>query len=329
MTIAAGILGIGSYLPEKIITNRDLEAMVDTSDTWITERTGIKERHIAAPEQATSDLCVEAAVMALKDANTAPEELDLIIVATATPDYMYPSTACIVQNRLGATRAGAFDLAAGCSGFVYGLNVASQFIVSGLYKKILGLEAETLSRIINWTDRNTCILFGDGAGAAVVGQVEAGYGLLGMELGADGSGGPHLIQPAGGSRCPASHETVDSYGHTIHMSGQDVFKFATRILPATCNRVMEKAGVTIDDIDMLVPHQANLRIIESAVKRLRIDKDKVWVNINKYGNTSAACVPICLTEAQAAGRLKKGDNVLMVAFGAGLTWACSLVKWAK
>lgn len=184
MTIAAGILGIGSYLPEKIITNRDLEAMVDTSDTWITERTGIKERHIAAPEQATSDLCVEAAVMALKDANTAPEELDLIIVATATPDYMYPSTACLVQNRLGATHAGAFDLAAGCSGFVYGLNVASQFIVSGLYKKILVLGAETLSRIINWTDRNTCILFGDGAGAAVVGQVEAGYGLLGMELGA-------------------------------------------------------------------------------------------------------------------------------------------------
>lgn len=329
MTFSAGILGVGAYLPEKIITNKDLEKIVDTSDEWIVERTGIRERHIAAPEQATSDLCLESAKIALADAGIAAEELDLIIVATATPDYMYPSTACLVQDRLGAVKAGAFDLAAGCSGFIYGLNVASQMIVSGAYQKILVLGAESLSRIINWTDRNTCVLFGDGAGAAVVGRVEEGYGLLGFELGSDGNGGPYLIQPAGGSRQPASHETVEKHGHTIHMSGQDVFKFAARILPATCKRVMKQAGLNIGDIDLLVPHQANLRIIDNAIKRLGIDHDKVWININKYGNTSAACVPICLTEAQAAGKLKKGDHVMLVAFGAGLTWASALLKWGK
>lgn len=329
MTFSAGILGVGSYLPEKIVTNQDLEKIVETSDEWIVERTGIRERHIAAPEQATSDLCLEAARMALADACTTAEELDLIIVATATPDHMYPSTACLVQDRLGASRAGAFDLAAGCSGFIYGLNIASQMIVAGACRKILVLGAECLSRIIDWTDRNTCVLFGDGAGAAVIGRVEDGYGLLGFELGSDGSGGQHLIQPAGGSRQPASHESVEQHGHTIHMSGPDVFKFATRILPATCKRVLQQAGLTVEDIDLLVPHQANLRIIDNAAKRLQIPRDKVWVNINKYGNTSAACVPICLTEAEAAGRLQKGDHIMLVAFGAGLTWASALLRWAK
>ena len=329
MTFAAGIIGIGCYLPEKKLTNQDLEKMVDTSDAWITERTGIKTRHIAAPDQATSDLAYEAAVRALADADTKPEELDLIIVATESPDYKYPSTACILQARLGAKNAAGFDLSAGCSGFVYGLGIGSQSIVSGLYKKILLVGAETLSRITDWTDRNTCVLFGDGAGAAVLGRVEEGYGILSLDLGADGSGGSHLIQPAGGSRNPTTHETVDAHGHLIHMDGQDVFKFAARRMPYACRKVLQKAGMTIDDVALLVPHQANLRIIDNAIERLKIDRDRVWINIDKHGNMSAACVPVCLTEAQEAGRLKKGDNVIMVAFGAGLTWAGALVKWAK
>ena len=329
MTFAAGIIGIGCYLPEKKLTNQDLEKMVDTSDAWITERTGIKTRHIAAPDQATSDLAYEAAIRALADADTKPEELDLIIVATESPDYKYPSTACLLQARLGAKNAAGFDLSAGCSGFVYGLGIGSQSIVSGLYKKILLVGAETLSRITDWTDRNTCVLFGDGAGAAVLGRVEEGYGVLSLDLGADGSGGSHLIQPAGGSRKPTTHETVDAHEHLIHMDGQDVFKFAARRMPYACRKVLQKAGMTIDDVALLVPHQANLRIIDNAIDRLRIDRDRVWINIDKHGNMSAACVPVCLTEAQEAGRLKKGDNVILVAFGAGLTWAGALVKWAK
>ena len=329
MTFAAGIIVIGCYLPEKKLTNQDLEKMVDTSDAWITERTGIKTRHIAAPDQATSDLAYEAAIRALADADTKPEELDLIIVATESPDYKYPSTACLLQARLGAKNAAGFDLSAGCSGFVYGLGIGSQSIVSGLYKKILLVGAETLSRITDWTDRNTCVLFGDGAGAAVLGRVEEGYGVLSLDLGADGSGGSHLIQPAGGSRKPTTHETVDAHEHLIHMDGQDVFKFAARRMPYACREVLQKAGMTIDDVALLVPHQANLRIIDNAIDRLKIDRDRVWINIDKHGNMSAACVPVCLTEAQEAGRLKKGDNVIMVAFGAGLTWAGALVKWAK
>ena len=329
MTFAAGIIGIGCYLPEKKLTNQDLEKMVDTSDAWITERTGIKTRHIAAPDQATSDLAYEASLQALADAKTKPEELDMIIVATETPDYKYPSTACLLQAKLGAKNAACFDLSAGCSGFVYALGIGSQSIVSGLYKKILLVGAETLSRIINWTDRNTCVLFGDGAGAAVLGRVDDGYGVLSLELGADGTGGEHLIQPAGGSCNPTTHETVDAYGQCVHMDGQDVFKFAARKMPAACKKVLQKAGMTIDDIALLVPHQANLRIIDNAIDRLKIDRERVWINIDKHGNMSAACVPVCLTEAQQAGRLKKGDNVIMVAFGAGLTWAGALLKWAK
>jgi len=329
VTFAAGIIGIGCYLPEKKLTNQDLEKMVDTSDAWITERTGIKTRHIAAPDQATSDLAYEASLKALADAKTKPEELDMIIVATETPDYKYPSTACLLQAKLGAKNAACFDLSAGCSGFVYALGIGSQSIVSGLYKKILLVGAETLSRIINWTDRNTCVLFGDGAGAAVLGRVDDGYGVLSLELGADGTGGEHLIQPAGGSRNPTTHETVDAYGQCVHMDGQDVFKFAARKMPAACKKVLQKAGMTIDDIALLVPHQANLRIIDNAIDRLKIDRERVWINIDKHGNMSAACVPVCLTEAQQAGRLKKGDNVIMVAFGAGLTWAGALLKWAK
>ena len=329
MTRAVGILGLGHYVPEKIITNTDMEKIVETSDEWITERTGIKQRHIPAPEEATSDLAYNAAVEALKDAGVAPEELDLVIVGTASSDYIFPSTACLVQARLGAKNAAAFDLAAGCSGFVYSLAVASQMVKSGLYNKILIIGAETLSRIMNWTDRNTCVLFGDGAGAAVVGEVEEGYGVLGIDMGADGNGGKFLLQPAGGSRNPASEETVAAKDHTIHMNGQEVFKFAIQIMGKTAKRALAKANMKPEELDMLFPHQANYRIITSAAKRLKMPMDKVWVNVDKYANTSAASIPIALCEAQKAGALKKGDNIILDGFGAGLTWAAIVLKWSK
>lgn len=329
MKQSVGFLGMGCYIPEKIITNYDLEKMVDTNNEWIVDRTGIKERHIAAPEEATSDLAVKAAKLAIADAGLTAEDIDLVIVATETPDTKFPSTACLVQHEIGATHAAAFDLSAGCSGFVYGSAVASQFIATGLYKHVLVIGAETLSRIMNWQDRNTCVLFGDGAGAAVLGKVDDGYGILSIDLGADGGGGPHLILPAGGSRKPASHETVDACEHSIHMNGNDVFKFAIKIMPKTALRVLEKAGLKKDDIDLLIPHQANVRIIDSAAKRLRLSQDKIMVNVEKYGNTSAASIPIAMCEARTEGRLKKDDNVLLVGFGAGLTWASILVKWHK
>ncbi len=329
MMRSVGILGIGHYVPEKILTNFDLEKMVDTSDEWITERTGIKQRHIAAAEEATSDLALNAGRKALADAGVKAEELDLIIVATASPDHAFPSTACLVQDRIGAVNAAAFDLSAGCSGFVYSLGVASQMIKTGLYKKALIIGAETLSRIMNWKDRNTCVLFGDGAGAAVIGEVEDGYGVLGIDLGADGSGGKYLYQPAGGSRKPASQETIDGYEHTIHMNGPEVFKFAIQIMGKTAKTALKNAGMKPEELDMLFPHQANLRIISSAAKRLKMPMEKVWVNVDKYANTSAASIPIALCEAQEAGVLKKGDNILLVGFGAGLTWSAIVLKWSK
>lgn len=329
MSISIGILGIGSYLPAKNLTNADMEKIVDTTDEWIVERTGIRNRRIAAPEQATSDLALIAAQRALADAKVEAADLDLIIVATASPDHAFPSTACIVQDALGATHAAAFDLSAGCSGFVYGYCVASQMLQTGIYKKALIIGAETLSRILDFTDRNTCVLFGDGAGAAVIGQVEDGYGLLGFDMGSDGSGGKHLLQPAGGSRRPASHETVDEHGHYIHMNGKEVFKFAVKIMGKTCLQSLENAGLTLEDLDMLVPHQANIRIIDSAAHRLKMPKEKMWINVEKYGNTSAGCIPICLDEANSEGKFKKGDIIQVVAFGAGLTWASAVIKWAK
>lgn len=329
MTKSVGILGIGAYVPDKILTNQDLERIVDTSDQWITERTGIKERHIAAPEQATSDLAYMAAKMALQDANVAPEEIDLIILGTATADHIFPSCACEVQAKLGCVNAGAFDLVAGCSGFVYNLIVASQMLQGGHFKKILIIGAETLSRIINWEDRNTCVLFGDGAGAAVIGEVEEGYGVLGLDMGADGRGGPYLIQPAGGSRMPATPETASAHEHTIHMNGPEVFKFAIQIMGKTAKRALANANLQPEDLDMLFPHQANMRIITSAAKRLKLPMDKVWVNVNKYANTSAASIPIALTEAQRAGKLTKGMNIILDGFGAGLTWGAVVLKWSK
>ncbi|MDO4178567.1 MAG: beta-ketoacyl-ACP synthase III [Phascolarctobacterium sp.] len=328
MTRSVGILGMGCYVPEKVLTNFDLEKIVDTSDSWIQERTGIKARHIAADDEATSDLAYNAAIKALAAANVKPEDIDLIIVGSASNDHNWPSTACILQNRLGCTHAAAFDLIAGCSGFVYNLAVASQMVKTGLYNHVLIVGAETLSRIINWKDRNTCVLFGDGAGAAVVGEVEEGYGVLGIDLGADGSGMKALYQPSGGSREPATHETIDKAGHTIHMNGPEVFKFAVKIMGKTALNSIEKAGLTPEDIDWLIPHQANLRIINSAAKRLKMPMEKVWVNVDKYANTSAASIPIAMCEAIEAGALKKGDNIVLDGFGAGLTWASIVLKWA-
>lgn len=326
---AVGFLGIGSYVPEKVLTNFDLEKIVETNNEWIIERTGIMERRVAADDQATSDLAFIAATRALKDANVKPEELDLIIVATESPDTKFPSTACLIQDRIGAKNAAAFDLGAGCSGFVYGAAVASQMITTGLYKKALVIGAETLSRILNWEDRNTCVLFGDGAGAAVLGEVEEGYGILGLDLGADGSGGDYLSLPASGSRRPATMETINNKEHSIHMNGQEVFKFAIKIMPKTTLNVLKKANLDKEDVDIIIPHQANIRIIESSAKRLKIDKDKIYVNVQKYGNTSAASIPIAMCEAKEEGKLAKGQNVVLVGFGAGLTWASMVLKWSK
>lgn len=327
--IAVGIIGLGSCLPDKILTNRDLEKIVDTSNEWIVDRTGIKERRIADDKTATSDIATAAAQRALEDAGISASEIDLIIVATATPDMMFPSTSCIIQKNIQAVNAAAFDLAAGCSGFVYGLVTGAQFIQSGLYKKVLVIGAETLSKILDWQDRNTCVLFGDGAGAAVLGEVPAGCGILGIHLGADGSGGDLLKLPAGGSRLPASSATVSKREHFVHMNGNEVFKFAIKIMGEAALKALEAAGMGYQDVDYLIPHQANLRIIHSAAKRLKIPLDKVMINVDKYGNTSAASIPIALEEAVDQGIIKNGDNVVLVGFGAGLTWAACVIKWCK
>ncbi|MBC8015507.1 MAG: ketoacyl-ACP synthase III, partial [Sporomusaceae bacterium] len=287
---SVGIIGIGSYVPEKVLTNKDLEKIVETSDEWIVERTGIRERRIAEPNIATSDLAALAAEKALINAGITADEIDLSIVATVTPDMLFPSTACLVQEKIKASKAAAFDLSAGCSGFVYGIVTGSQFIQSGLYKKILVIGAEALSKILDWSDRNTCVLFGDGAGAVVLGEVPAGYGILGVELGADGSGGDTLKVPAGGSRMPASEITVSERLHYLQMSGSDVFKFAIKVMGEAAVKALDNAGLSSSDVDCLIPHQANNRIIQSAAKRLKVPMEKVMVNVDKYGNTSAASI---------------------------------------
>ena len=325
----AGILGTGFYVPEKIMTNADLEKIVETSDEWIVERTGIKERRIADDNQPMSDLALRAAKAALADAGVAAEDLDLIIVATLTSDRIIPSTACMIQNLLGAKHAAAFDLSAACSGFAYAASVAAQFIETGAYKKALVIGAETLSKYINWEDRNTCVLFGDGAGAAVLGQVEEGYGILSFDLGSDGSGGDAIQIPSSGSLMPVSKESIDQKLNLIHMNGRDVFKFAVKAMGKTVKNSLAKIDMPQEKIDWLVPHQANIRIIESAAKRLSMPMDKVIVNIHKYGNMSAACIPIALAEAAAAKRFKKGDIIALSGFGAGLTWASCSIRWSK
>jgi 3-oxoacyl-[acyl-carrier-protein] synthase III len=326
---SVGIIGLGYYVPEKVVTNKDIEKIVETTDEWIVERTGIKERRMVDPSMATSDLATFAAEKALADAGISAEEIELIIVATATPDMFFPSTACLVQANLKAANAAAFDLAAGCSGFVYSLVVATQFIKAGLYKKILVIGAESLTRFCDWTDRNTCVLFGDGAGAAVVAETKEGYGILGINLGADGSGGDLLKLPAGGTRIPATQESVDSRLHYIHMAGNEVFKFAVRVMGESALKAIENAGLDTSAIDVLIPHQANMRIIQSAAKRLKVPMEKVIVNVHKYGNTSSASIPIALKEAVDEGKVKTGDTLVLVGFGAGLTWASCVMKWGK
>ena len=326
---AVGIIGIGSFVPEKILTNKDLEKIVDTNDEWISERTGIKVRHIVADGENTSDIAAKAAERALKDAGLTADDIDLIVVATATPDMLFPATACLVQNKLKAGKAAAYDLAAGCSGFMYAIVTASQFIKTGLYKHVLVIGAESLSRILDWTDRNTCVLFGDGAGAVVLGEVPEGYGILGSNLGADGSGGDLLCLPAGGTSRPATEATVRERLHFVHMAGNEVFKFAVKVMGEAALNALEHAKIDTSEVDWLIPHQANIRIIQSAAKRLKMPMEKVIVNVDKYGNTSSASIPIALEEAIHDGRIKSGQVIAMVGFGAGLTWASAVMRWYR
>lgn len=321
------IAGLGRYVPRRVVTNAELERLVDTTDEWITVRTGIKERRVAAPEEATSDMAVEAAQEALEQAGVDPAELDLVLVGTASPDMIFPATACLVQERLGAKRAGAADVSAACTSFVYGLALAHAQVVAGLAERVLVVGADTLSRITNWKDRSTCVLFGDSAGAAVVVPSDGQRGILSFWLGADGGGGPLLTLPAGGSRLPASYETVERGQHYIHMNGREVFKFASRIIPRAIEEVCERAGVSVAEVDLFVPHQANVRIIQSAAERLGQPMEKFYVNVQRYGNTSSASVPVALYEAVAEGRVRDGDLVALVAFGGGLTWASCLLRW--
>ncbi len=323
----AGILGTGHYAPEKILTNADLEKMVDTSDEWIRTRTGIETRHIAAQSENTSDLCVHAAKQAMEAVGVTADDIDFILVATASPDYVVPSTACLVQDKLGCTHAGAMDISAGCSGYIYAVAVASNMVKAGMYKHILVIGAEILSRLVNWHDRSTCILFGDGAGAAVIGETAEGLGLLASDLGSDGSLGKILDIPASGVAEPVTHRAIDSGRIYIHMEGPEVFKAAVRHMGATTLKTLEKAGVEKDDIDMFIAHQANNRIIQAIAKRLQVPADHMWVNVDRFGNTSAASVGIALDEAVRAGKVKHGDIVVLTGFGAGLTWGCDVMRW--
>ena len=325
--VSAIIESVGAYAPPNILTNADLEKMVDTSDEWIIERTGIKERRIASEGMSTSDLATKAALSCLSSSSIEPEDIDLIIVATASPDYAFPATACLVQHALGATNAAAFDVEIGCTGFIYGLAIGSQFIVSETYENVLVIGAETLSRLINWEDRNTCVLFGDGAGAALLTPGKPDEGILGFHLGVDGSQEEVLYLPAGLSKLPASHDTVDQGLHYVHMEGRAVFKFAVTTMNNAVSKLLEQIGKTPEDVDLLIPHQANIRIINSAIQRFQITREKVMINIEKYGNTSSASIPIALYEAHEQGRINKGDLVILVGFGAGLSWGSIAIKW--
>ncbi|MGE7761060.1 beta-ketoacyl-ACP synthase III [Peribacillus sp. NPDC097895] len=309
----AGILGLGRYLPDKIVTNADLEKIMDTSDEWIRTRTGIEERRIANDEINTSDMAYEAAKAALENAEISAEEIDLILVATVTPDQSFPTVSCMIQEKLGAKKAAAMDVSAACAGFMYAMITAQQFIQTGAYKHVLIVGVEKLSRITNWEDRNTAVLFGDGAGAAVLGPVAEGKGILSFELGADGTGGQHLLQD----------------GDFIHMNGREVFKFAVRQMGESSLSVLDKAGLTKEDVDLLVPHQANIRIMEASRERLGLPIEKMTKTVHKYGNTSSASIPIALVEEMEAGRVKDNDLIIMVGFGGGLTWGAIALRWGK
>jgi 3-oxoacyl-[acyl-carrier-protein] synthase-3 len=327
MSPFAHITGWGMAVPSRVITNKDLEKIVDTNDEWIQSRTGIRQRHIVSQDESTATLAKDAALNALRVANLNPTDLDLIIVSTSSPEYVFPATACLVQDWIGATHAGAFDLSAACSGFIYALNMATQSIRSGSIQNAVVIGAETLSRFINWQDRNTCILFGDGAGAFVLQAGDEPGGMLSAVMRSDGSGGDLLSLPAGGSRMPASSETVENHQHTIHMHGREVFRFATRVIGQATKEVVENAELKIKDIQLVIPHQANLRIIETAMRSLEIPMDQCFIDIERYGNTSTASIPIATCEAIQQGRLQYGDNTVFVGFGAGLTWGAAVVHW--
>ena len=327
MSPYAHITGWGMAVPSKVLTNADLEKMVDTDDAWIQSRTGIQQRHIANEEESTASLAKDAALNALSVANLNPSEIELIIVSTSTPEHAFPATACLVQDRIGATHAGAFDLSAACSGFIFALDMATQAIRSGSIRNAVVIGAETLSRFVDWEDRNTCILFGDGAGAFVLQAGDEPGGVLSSVMRSDGSGGDLLSLPAGGSYMPASAETILNKQHTIHMNGREVFRFATRVIAQATREVVASAHLKIEDVQLVIPHQANLRIIEAAMRGLEIPIEQCFINIERYGNTSTASIPIATCEAIQQGRLKSGDNTVFVGFGAGLTWGAALVQW--
>jgi 3-oxoacyl-[acyl-carrier-protein] synthase-3 len=323
---AISITGIGAYAPERVVTNDDLAKLMDTSDEWIVERTGIHERRIAADDQALSDLALPAARQALKQAGADAATVDLVIVATVTPDMAFPSAGAIIADELGAPDAAAYDLSAGCTGFMYAVAQGYGMVASGLARHALVIGGDVLSRILDWSDRGTAVLFGDGAGAVVIERVSEG-GFLGFELGADGSGGSQLFVPAGGSREPATAETVAERRHYVQMNGREVFKFATRVLVSSAEKVLAECGKTVDDVDVYIPHQANVRIIDHAAEKLGIPKEKIVVNVDRYGNTSSGSIPLALADAQADGRLQDGALVLMTGMGAGLTWGSGLIEW--
>ncbi len=316
------------YAPDRVITNDELSKLMDTSDEWITTRTGIKERRMAAPDESTSTMALRAAQDALQVAGVAPQDLDLIIVATVTKDHLFPATACLVQDALGASQAAAFDLEAGCSGFVYALGVASQMIQGGAYERVLVIGSETLTRFLDWNDRRTAVLFGDGAGAFVVQANDLPGGVLSFVLGSDGSGASLLMMEGGGARHPPTLETVTNGLHRVTMNGREVFKFAARAMTRSAQQAIASANLRPQDINLFIPHQANLRIIKASARDLDLPMDRVFVNVDRYGNTSSASVPIAFCEAIQEERLRPGDNVVLVGFGAGLTWAASVVKWA-
>jgi len=321
------ITGTGCALPEKVLTNFDLEKMVDTSDEWIVARTGIRERRIAVEGEYTSTFASAAALRALEAAGVAPEEIDLIVVGTLTPDFPFPATACIVQQNIKAVNAVCFDLSAACSGFIYALATAEKFIASGSVKKALVIGAEVLSRIVDWSDRNTCLLFGDGAGAVVLEAVEGESGILSTHMHSDGNYWDILYQKGAGSRYPATHENVDARQVFLTMQGNEVFKLAVRAMGEVAQEALAANGLTAEDVSLFIPHQANQRIVDSVGKRLSLRADQVFVNLDRYGNTSAASIPIALDEAVRAGRLKEGDILLLDAFGGGLTWGASAIRW--
>ena len=321
------IAGTGSYIPQRVLTNADLERMVATSDEWISSRTGIKERRIADENEAASDLAYHAARRALRDAHVKPEDLDMIIVATITPDMIFPATACILQEKLGARKVAAFDLEAACSGFLYGLTVGSQFIATGMYDTILVVASETLSKIVDWQDRNTCVLFADGAGAAVIAPSSDSSRIISTYLGADGGGADLVRVPAGGSRLPTSLQTVQNRQHYMKMKGNELFKTAVKAMIHAIHASLEEGNLKSSDVDYFIPHQANMRIIDAVVKKVGLSQDKVHINLDQCGNMSAASVAVGLDEAVRGKKIKKGDKVLLTCFGGGVTWASIVIEW--